>query len=147
MLSRLFTLLGFLFFIESSLANNDGNPFLVTTTAKLSSPWAMEFLPSGKILVSEMAGKLKLLDENGLILSDVAGVPEVVFKGQGGFGDIKLHPLFERNRLLYFSYAEQGDGNLVGAAVARAKLLIENNIGHLEPVSYTHLTLPTKRIV
>ena len=67
MRSRLLTLLGFLFFIESSLANNDENPFLVTTTATLSSPWALEFLPSDKILISEMAGKLKLLDENGLI--------------------------------------------------------------------------------
>ncbi len=132
MIFRPLTLLGFLFFVESSFANNNGNPFHVTTTATLSSPWAMEFLPSGKILVSEMAGKIKLLDENGSLLSDVSGVPEVVFKGQGGFGDIKLHPLFARNRLLYFSYAEQGDGNLVGAAVARAKLLIENNIGHLE---------------
>ena len=56
----------------------------------------------------------------------------MVYKGQGGFGDIKLHPLFERNRLLYFSYAEQGDGNLVGAAVAKARLVIENNIGYLE---------------
>ena len=113
MLFRLFTLFGFLFFIESSLANNDENPFLVTTTATLSSPWALEFLPSGKILVSEMAGKLKLLDENGLILSDIAGVPEVVFKGQGGFGDIKLHPLFAQNRLLYFSYAELSSSSYI----------------------------------
>ena len=108
MLFRLLTLLGFLLFIETSLANNDRNPFLVTTTATLSSPWALEFLPSGKILVSEMAGKLKLLDENGLILSDVAGVPEVVYKGQGGFGDIKLHPLFERNQFCILVMLNRG---------------------------------------
>ncbi len=132
MICRLLAFLSFLSFAESSLTNNNTNPFLVTTTANLDAPWAMEFLPSGKMLISEMAGKLKLLDKNGIILSDVTGVPEVVFKGQGGFGDIKIHPRFKRNRLLYFSYAERGEENLVGAAVARAKLVIENNTGYLD---------------
>mgnify|MGYP005705434509 FL=1 len=91
----------------------------------------MEFLPSGEILVSEMSGKLKLLDENGAVLNDITGVPEVVFEGQGGFGDIKLHPHFEQNQLLYFSYAEKGTGDLAGATVARAKLTIEGNSGSL----------------
>jgi glucose/arabinose dehydrogenase len=94
----------------------------------------MEFLPSGKILVSEMGGKLKLLDENGAVLNDITGVPEVVFEGQGGLGDIKLHPRFEQNQLLYFSYAEKGTEDLAGATVARAKLTIEGNSGSLNQI-------------
>jgi glucose/arabinose dehydrogenase len=94
----------------------------------------MEFLPSGKILVSEMGGKLKLLDENGAVLNDITGVPEVVLEGQGGLGDIKLHPRFEQNQLLYFSYAEKGTEDLAGATVARAKLTIEGNSGSLNQI-------------
>ena len=127
MLIRIFALLCFLSVASSSLSDNNGYPFHVTETASLNAPWAMEFLPSGKMLVSEMSGKLKLLDENGAVLNDITGVPSVVFEGQGGFGDIKLHPRFEQNQLLYFSYAEKGTGDLAGAIVARAKLKIEEN--------------------
>ena len=132
MLIRIFVLLCFFSFASSSLSDNNGYPFLVTETASLNAPWAMEFLPSGKMLVSEMNGKLKLLDENGAVLNDITGVPSVVFEGQGGFGDIKLHPRFEQNQLLYFSYAEKGTGDLAGAIVARAKLRIEENSGALD---------------
>ena len=131
MLLRTFALLCSLSIATSSFSENKGYPFVVKETASLSAPWAMEFLPSGKILVSEMSGNLKLLDENGAVLNDITGVPEVVFEGQGGFGDIKLHPHFEQNQLLYFSYAEKGTEDLAGATVARAKLTIEGNSGSL----------------
>ena len=93
MLFRIFVLLCSLSFVTWSFSEK-GHPFVVTETASLSAPWAMEFLPSGEILVSEMSGKLKLLNKNGAVLNDITGVPEVVFEGQGGFGDIKLHPHF-----------------------------------------------------
>ncbi len=144
MLLRTFALLCSLSIATSSFSENKGYPFVVKEMASLSAPWAMEFLPSGKILVSEMSGNLKLLDENGAVLNDITGVPEVVFEGQGGFGDIKIHPRFEQNQLLYFSYAEKGTGDLAGATVARAKLTIEGNSGSLNQLEVIWRQIKTK---
>jgi aldose sugar dehydrogenase len=80
----------------------------------------MAFLPDGRLLVSEKRGTLQLYTLGGDKL-EIGGVPEVAYGGQGGFGDIVLHPDFATNSLLYFSYAEAGSGG-AGAAVARARL-------------------------
>ena len=103
-----------------SIAQN--KEFAISNIAKFDHPWAIEFLPDEKILLTEMRGSLKLLDNKGVFLDEVKGVPEVVFGGQGGLGDIALHPAFEQNQLVYLSYAEAGPGNTSGAAVAKAKL-------------------------
>ena len=108
-----------------SIAQN--KEFAISNIAKFDHPWAIEFLPNEKILLTEMRGSLKLLDNKGVFLDEVKGVPEVAFGGQGGLGDIALHPAFEKNRLVYLSYAEAGPGNTSGAAVAKAKLHIGQN--------------------
>jgi glucose/arabinose dehydrogenase len=72
------------------------------------------------LLVTEKAGALKLRRANGNVL-DVTGVPAVSVGGQGGFGDIALHPGFASNRLVYLSWVEAGDGG-TGAVVGRAVL-------------------------
>ena len=114
-------LLGLSIFCASiSAAKN--NEFRIENIGKFDHPWALEFLPDQKILLTEMRGSLKLLDHKGNFLSDVKGVPEVAFGGQGGLGDIALHPAFEQNQLLYLSYAEASSDNTYGATVARAKL-------------------------
>jgi glucose/arabinose dehydrogenase len=58
-------------------------------------------------------------------------VPEVAFGGQGGFGDVVLHPDFAENELVYLSYAEAGEGGTRGAAVARATLMLQGDGGEL----------------
>ena len=108
-----------------SIAQN--KEFAISNIAKFDHPWAIEFLPNEKILLTEMRGSLKLLDNKGVFLDEVKGVPQVAFGGQGGLGDIALHPAFEKNRLVYLSYAEAGPGNTSGAAVAKAKLHIGQN--------------------
>ena len=60
---------------------------------------------------------------------DVAGVPAVDYGGQGGLGDVVLHPDFANNRLVYLSFAEAGDGGTRGAAVGRGRLVIERRRG------------------
>jgi aldose sugar dehydrogenase len=94
--------------------------FTITPMVKFDEPWAMAFLPDGRLLVSEKRGTLQLYTLGGDKL-EIGGVPEVTYGGQGGFGDIVLHPDFATNSLLYFSYAEAGSGG-AGAAVARARL-------------------------
>jgi glucose/arabinose dehydrogenase len=92
-------------------------------------PWAMAFLPDGRLLITEKRGELMLLAEDGTV-SAVTGVPEVAYGGQGGLGDVALHPDFAQNGLVYLSYVEPGDG-VKGAAVARARLQLENRGGAL----------------
>ena len=54
----------------------------------------MTFLPDGRLLVTEKKGALKLLDVNSKRVGDISGVPQVAYGGQGGFGDVILHPQF-----------------------------------------------------
>ena len=96
--------------------------FAITEVASFDEPWAMAFLPDGRLLVTEKRGRLKLVQPGGTI-GEVSGVPKVAYGGQGGFGDVALHPKFAENGWVYLSYAERGEGNLRGAAVARAKLV------------------------
>ena len=99
-------------------------PFTVTEVARFDAPWAMTFLPDGRLLVTEMDGTLKLFDPATKAVGEVRGVPEVVHRGQGGFGDVVLHPQFATNALVYLSYVEAGEGG-TGAAAARAKLALD----------------------
>jgi len=108
-------------------------PFQVTEVGKFSEPWAMSFLPDGRLLVSEKKGALKLVAlGSGAAASkvgDIRGVPVVDHGGQGGLGDVVLHPQFASNGLVYLSYAEAGEGDTRGAAVVRAKLALDNQGG------------------
>lgn len=97
-------------------------PFNVEPIVEFDEPWAMAFLPDGRLLVTEKRGKLFVVTQDGKKSPPVAGVPEVAYGGQGGLGDVALHPGFDNNRTIYLSYAEPGDGGRRGAAVARATL-------------------------
>jgi aldose sugar dehydrogenase len=81
----------------------------------------MTFIPgTSQALITEKKGVLKLWEDGGAVV-DVTGVPKVAYGGQGGLGDVILHPDFANNKFVYLSYAEAGEGGY-GAAVARAKL-------------------------
>lgn len=109
---------------NAQTAAAQSKPFEATEVARFNEPWAMAFLPGGKqMLVTEKAGKLRLFTIGGSTV-DVAGVPKVAYGGQGGFGDVVLHPQFARNGFVYLSYAEAGEANTRGAAVARARLVV-----------------------
>lgn len=85
----------------------------------LSHPWGMTFLPDGGILVTEREGSLALVRQGEV--TRISGVPEVAAVGQGGLLDVVLHPRYEENGWIYFSYAEPGEGGQ-GTAVGRARL-------------------------
>ena len=97
-----------------SVAAAGDKPFTVTEVAKFDAPWAMTFLPDGRLLVTEKAGRLKLLDVQTGNAGEIAGVPQVSHGGQGGFGDVILHPGFASNSIVYVSYAEAGSGGAGG---------------------------------
>jgi aldose sugar dehydrogenase len=106
-----------------------GANIIATPVARFREPWAMTFLPDGRLLVSEKKGALKLLDVNSQRVGDVAGVPPVAYGGQGGFGDVIPHPAFAQNQFVFVSYSEPGDGGANGAAVARARLALDDKGG------------------
>ena len=93
-------------------------PFQVQVVADFQSPWAMTFLPDGRMLITEKSGTLYVVSADGQQRKPVTGIPSVSSQGQGGFMDVVLHPGFAKNRLVYFSYSEAGkDGK--GVVLAR----------------------------
>ncbi|ASK89587.1 PQQ-dependent sugar dehydrogenase [Sphingorhabdus sp. SMR4y] len=99
----------------------DRKPFETTAIASFDEPWAMTFLPDGRMLVSEKAGTLQLVDAKGQ-KNEISGVPEVAYGGQGGFGDIVLAPDFATSNMVYLSWVEAGEDDSRGAVVGRARL-------------------------
>jgi glucose/arabinose dehydrogenase len=106
-------------------------PFVATPVATLDEPWAMTFLPDGRMLISEKKGRLLVVTQDGAKSEPVSGVPEVDYGGQGGLGDVVLHPEFADNSTIYLSYAEAGERDVRGAAVMRATLILSNDGGEL----------------
>lgn len=102
-------------------------PFQVDRVADFDDPWALTFLPDGRLLVTEKAGDLRLVDVNDGSSASIAGVPDVAYRGQGGFGDVVLHPDYADNGLVYLSYSEPD----ARAAVARARLELTDGGGEL----------------
>lgn len=113
---------------------SDTLPFDVEAIASFDEPWAMAFLPDGHLLVTEKKGRLLVVSQDGSSIRGVRGVPDVDYGGQGGFGDVALHPDFDDNGLVYLSYAEAGVGDTRGAAVARGVLELGERSGRLHDV-------------
>ncbi len=106
---------------DAAPANSSDKPFDIAVVADFEEPWAMTFIPgTPNALITEKKGKLKLWENEGAVV-DVEGVPAVAYGGQGGLGDVILHPDFANNKYIYLSYAEAGEGGY-GAAVARGTL-------------------------
>ena len=111
----------------------------VDTVARgLENPWALAFLPDGRILVTERPGRLRIVATDGTLSEPLGGVPAVFARGQGGLLDVAIDPRFAENRLVYISYAEPGDGNTAGTAVARGRL----GEGRLEDVKVIYSQRP-----
>ncbi len=92
-------------------------------TAGLDHPWALAFMPDGRMLVTERPGRLRVVDADGRLRPPVSGLPEIVAQGQGGLLDLIVDSDFASNRTIYFCFAqaaESGNGN--STALARARL-------------------------
>jgi len=107
---------------SSPQPQHEADPFKLTTVAKgLVNPWGLALLPDGRYLVTERPGRMRIVAKDGTLGEPLAGVPEVLARGQGGLLDITLSPKFSEDKLVYFSFAEPGEGG-AGTAVARGKL-------------------------
>lgn len=107
--------------VDNTIEGNAGSRLFSKSFGTFNEPWAMTFLPDGSLLVTEKPGTLLLVHLDDRSKVSVAGVPEVAYGGQGGLGDVILHPQYKENFWIYLSYAEQDASGEKGAAVARAQ--------------------------
>ena len=89
--------------------------------SELNIPWGMVFLPDGSMLISEKQGTLIHYKDG--TKTNIEGFPKIYVRSQGGLLDIELHPEYNDNGWIYFSYASaEGEGTGGNTAILRAKL-------------------------
>lgn len=129
----------------SGAVADDASPFDVETVASgLDHPWSVAFLPDGGLLVTELTGQLRVI-RDGAVSGPVAGVPEVLFGGQGGLSDVVLHPDFATNKLVYLTWSAATDkgntlfvgrGTFTGDALAGFETIFEADAHRRTRVHY-----------
>ncbi|MEQ1650961.1 MAG: PQQ-dependent sugar dehydrogenase [Hyphomicrobium sp.] len=124
------------FLSPSALAEQNNAPAVPATpivveeiAVGLQNPWGMQFLPDGRMLVTERPGRMRLVTKDGKISPPVGGLPHVVEGGQAGLLDVLLAPDFTTSGLIYFSYSEPRGFFKNGTSVVRAKLTLEGDGG------------------
>lgn len=97
--------------------------FRVVPIKGLSRPFALAFLPSGDILITERAGRLRIVRSGVVDPRPIEGIPEVLDLRLKGLNDIALHPRFAENRLVYFTYykPKPGESDVATATLARGR--------------------------
>jgi glucose/arabinose dehydrogenase len=116
---------------------------VITVVEGLQNPWSLAFLPSGKMLVTERPGRLRVLTADGKLSAPVAGLPAVDARGQGGLLDVTLDPSFATNALIYWSYAEPQGAGVNNTAVARGKFVDDPTAPRLENVQVIYHQAPS----
>src|SRR5204862_351495 len=106
---------------SSSFESSAGQLEVQTIATGLVHPWALAFLPDGKMLVTERPGRMRIVTAEGQLSPPLKGVPDVWAAGQGGLLDVVTDKGFAQNRTIYFCFAERTSGG-GRTAIARAKL-------------------------
>jgi len=106
---------------NTSFESSAGQLDVQTFASGLVHPWALAFLPDGKLLVTERPGRMRIVSAEGQLSPPLKNVPEVWASGQGGLLDVITDQNFAENRTIFFCYAERS-GSGGRTAVARAKL-------------------------
>jgi aldose sugar dehydrogenase len=95
---------------------------VVVANKGLSHPWSLAFLPGGNMLISERAGRLRIIRDGVLDPKPLAGIPKVNAVRNAGLFDIALHPKFAENKLIYFTYSKPGEDGKSATTLARGRL-------------------------
>ena len=100
---------------RAPLANQSPRLTVTTLASGLAKPWSLVFLPDGRMLVAELPGRMRIVDQDGTVSAPISGLPPIrAFTSNGLFG-VTLDPAFSENRLIYFTYmapfpGESGNG-------------------------------------
>ena len=95
---------------------------LETVAEGVTTPWGLDFLPDGRILVTEKRGQLRIVDKGQVLPEPVTGVPAVLDRGQGGLLDVAVHPDYRRNGWIYLSFSDPGENGSAMTKIVRGKL-------------------------
>jgi len=117
--------------LAATVHAQDDHPFSIEPITSFDEPWTLTFLPDGRMLVTEKKGNLFVVAQDGTKSRPIQGLPDVDYGGQGGLGDVILHPDYADNGMIYLSYAETGVGDTRGAAVLRGVLELGDRGGRL----------------
>ena len=104
------------------VATEKGKVRLEVFAGGLEKPWGLAFLPDGRALVTEKAGRLRIVTKDGQLGEPLGGIPRVDTTGQGGLLDVAIDPSFPQNQTIFLSYAEPRGAGQNATAVARARL-------------------------
>ena len=100
----------------------EGGPITVTVMKGLANPWSLAFLPDGNMLVTERAGRLRIVRKGVLDPEPISGVPPVLGQGLGGLMEVTLHPRFAETRWVYLTYTKSMGERGHTSAMARGRL-------------------------
>src|SRR6185312_15331008 len=116
---------------QSVFASSAGDLEVRTIARGLANPWALAFLPDGKMLVTERPGRMRIITADGQISSPLKGVPDVWASGQGGLLDVVTDKSFAENKTIYFCFAERADS---GGRTTAARAKLNDGNGSLDDV-------------
>lgn len=105
---------------STSFDSSAGPLEIETVAGGLATPWALAFLPDGRMLVTERPGRLRVVARGGQLSPPASGVPEVWASGQGGLLDVSVDRRYAENSTIYLCYSERAGGG-GRTAVARGK--------------------------
>jgi aldose sugar dehydrogenase len=113
--------------VAAQTARSSAGELAVETIARgLDHPWAIAFLPDGRLLVTERPGRMRIVARDGKLSPALAGVPKVFASGQGGLHDVVLDRGYPQNQTIYFCYAEPVTGG-ARTTLASARLADQDN--------------------
>jgi glucose/arabinose dehydrogenase len=90
-------------------------------TSALTAPWGITSLPDGRLLITEKAGRMRIVTNTGSVSSPITGIPAVNAAGQGGLLGLCIDPQFSSNRMVYWVFSESVTGGNI-TAVAKGRL-------------------------
>lgn len=104
-------------------------PFAATSFGTFDSPWAIAFEPgTGRVFITEKPGTMAFVDPATGTVGEVTGTPEVLNRGQGGFGDLAFAPDYETSRQIYLTWAQgENEGRMARAVMGRGTLVCESD--------------------
>ncbi|WP_395806768.1 PQQ-dependent sugar dehydrogenase [Archangium minus] len=109
--------------VADKVVNSERHAFKLETVAEgLETPWSVAFLPDGRMLVTEKAGRLRVVEKGRLLPKPIEGTPEVWSRNQGGLLDVAVHPDYARNGWIYLSYSAPGANGSAMTVLVRGKL-------------------------
>lgn len=107
---------------ESRVLRTEYQPVRLDKVADgLEHPWSIDFLPDGRLLVTERPGGLKLIGQDGTIIP-ISGTPTVAALRQGGLLEVLVHPGFQQNGWVYLTYSKSNGEDQTATALARGRL-------------------------